>query len=137
LFQACPDDFSYGHDWGLCYFVPGAAASGINLGNVYFATWISLFLSLNITTPACTAMRGEEADKEDEPKVEPAAKPVDISKNCVLDNKSMFPTYQRLQACHNLAIFFGRVWVFYPSFRLWAFGGFASEMKTGCRHGLF
>jgi hypothetical protein len=23
-----------------------------------------------------------------------------ISKNCALDNKSMFPTYQRSQACH-------------------------------------
>ena len=53
-------------------FITFGSGPGINLGNVYFTTWISLFLCLSITTTAFSAMRGEKADKEDEPK---AAKP--------------------------------------------------------------
>jgi hypothetical protein len=58
-------------------FITFGDGPGINLGNVYFATWISLFLCLNITTTAFKEMRSEKADKEDEPGAEQAAKPED------------------------------------------------------------
>jgi hypothetical protein len=62
-------------------FITFGSGPGINLGNVYFATWISLFLCLNITTTAFKGMRSEKADKEDEPEVEQAAKPEDNDSN--------------------------------------------------------
>ena len=61
--------------FGVAYFTFGDGP-GTTLGNIYFATWISFFLAMSITTTSFRYVRGKGDDngKNEEGKI--AAKPV-------------------------------------------------------------